>query len=106
MEFFVAVKQRDDHAGVEKNWLHLPNPSRCFLFDPRSDKPEANWPIPITAFFFLRRRLVSRARIPSRTTSEGVRPNSRTNVFSRFRDALSSLAWITKLMKHIVLQIV
>src|SRR5277367_820014 len=97
---FAAVQQRHDYASVKQNRFHFPKPRRCFLFDPRSEMPEENFPSPMILRFFLRSWLASIMRKPSRTTCEGVQPNSRTRVASRFRERSSSLAWIAKRMTY------
>ena len=48
MEFLASVQKPHDYAGVYEHRSHLPNPCRCFLFEPRSGRPEANRPTPMT----------------------------------------------------------
>ncbi len=45
-----SVQKRHDHPGVQERGPHRPNPRKCFLFEPRSGRPEANRPTPITRF--------------------------------------------------------
>jgi hypothetical protein len=54
--------------------------------------PDENFPSPITPRRFFRSWLASTSRKPSRTTREGLHPNSRTNDVSLFRDFPSSRA--------------
>src|SRR5690242_2516728 len=96
MKPLASVQQGHNHACIEQDGLHRPKSRRCFLLDPKSEMPERNLPRPMTLCFFLRRRIVSRMRSPSRTTWEGVHPNSRTRAESLLRERWSSLAWITE----------
>jgi hypothetical protein len=54
------IQQSYDCAGVEQYGFDRPYPSRCFLFVARSPIPESNFPRPMIARFFLRRRVCSR----------------------------------------------
>lgn len=50
-----AIKQRHDDAGIEEYRLQRPKLRRCFLSEPRSGRPEQNFPRPMTPRFFFRK---------------------------------------------------
>src|SRR5271155_2988436 len=78
MMLFTPVQQRHDDSGIEQYRFHFPKPSKCLLFEPKSETPDENCPSPITPRRFFRSWLASTSRKPSRTTREGLHPKSRT----------------------------
>jgi hypothetical protein len=87
-----AVEEGDDHSRIEQYGSHLPKPSRCFGFDPRSRTPEENFPRPAIRG---RRRGgldVANRRIPCRTISEGLQPRRLTSCSRFLLVSSSSLA--------------
>jgi hypothetical protein len=81
----------DSAAYTDLALNHRPKSRRCFVFDPRLHTPEQNFPRPMMPRLFRREYLAAKTRSPSRTTSEGVQPSSRTSAASLFRDRSSSL---------------
>lgn len=87
------VEQGHNNASIEQNGLQRPNPCRCFLLDPRSGRPEANFPSPTIRRLFAAGFEFASRRSPSRTTFEGLQPNSFTRNAKVLRASGSSLAW-------------
>src|ERR1700743_2309789 len=93
MRPFILVEQGKDNTSIQKYRLHsqlalrlsceelfrlmpelLPSPSRYFLFDPISETPEANMPMPIMRLAASPTCCCTSSRKPSRTAFEVLQP--------------------------------
>src|SRR3974377_5573 len=98
MPTFALVDECDQHPGVKQDRRQRPNPSRCFLLEPRSGIPELTLPAPMTFRFLPVPLHAASTRSPSRTVLDALQPKRRIRPCSAACDSRSSLAWTFMLM--------
>ena len=92
MEPFASIKRSYDHSRVKQDRFQRPKSLRCFLLEPKSRIPEANFPCPMILRRPFPRWQAASNRNPSRTTLDGLQPSCLMSCASVFCEDSSSLA--------------